>query len=223
MSAPFTPFDITCYASLYEKFQYLFEEALINEICKSSTLKTFKEDDTIIEVGDKITLIPLVVSGSVKVIREDAEGNELLLYYLETGDTCAVSITCCTKPSKSIIKAIAESDTEILFIPSEKMEEWIVSYPSWRNYVLDSYNIRFNELFDAIDNLAFNNMEERLYNYLRDKVYVTKTPKINITHLQIANDLNSSRVVISRLMKKLENEGLVIQYRNYVEVKEFMK
>ena len=98
----------------------------------------------------------------------------------------------------------------------------MVKYKSWRGFVLDSYNIRMNEMLDAIDNLAFNNMEERLYKYLREKVMITKESKIHITHFQIANELNSSRVVISRLMKKLENEGLVIQHRNYVEVKEFM-
>ncbi len=216
------PYDISCYGKLHEQFQFLFEEALFNEICKNSTLKKFKEDELILDVGEKMTHLPLVVSGSVKVMREDEEGRELLLYYLEVGDTCAVSMSCCTKPNKSIIKAIAETDVEVVFILNEKMEEWIVKYPSWRSYVLDSYNVRLNELFDSIDNLAFNNMEERLYKYLRDKVMVTKTAKLNITHFQIAVDLNSSRVVISRLMKKLENNGLITQYRNYVEVKEFI-
>jgi CRP/FNR family transcriptional regulator len=216
------PYDISCYGKLHEQFQFLFEEALINEICKNSTLKVFKEDELILDVGEKMTHLPLVVSGSVKVMREDEEGRELLLYYLEVGDTCAVSMSCCTKPNKSIIKVIAETDVEVVFIPNEKMEEWIVKYPSWRSYVLDSYNVRLNELFDSIDNLAFNNMEERLYKYLRDKVMVTKTAKLNITHFQIAVDLNSSRVVISRLMKKLENNGLITQYRNFVEVNEFI-
>lgn len=221
-TSPIIPYDISCYGKLHEQFQFLFEEALINEICKNSTLKVFKEDELILDVGEKMTHLPLVVSGSVKVMREDEEGRELLLYYLEVGDTCAVSMSCCTKPNKSIIKAIAETEVQVVFILNEKMEEWIVKYPSWRSYVLDSYNVRLNELFDSIDNLAFNNMEERLYKYLRDKVMVTKTAKLNITHFQIAVDLNSSRVVISRLMKKLENNGLITQYRNYVEVKEFI-
>ncbi|HRO07645.1 MAG TPA: Crp/Fnr family transcriptional regulator [Saprospiraceae bacterium] len=219
MSIDIIPFDVSCYSKLYEKFQYLFEEDLINEICKNSSLKKFKEDVLILDIGDKMTHIPLVVNGSVKVMREDESGRELLLYYLEVGDTCSVTMTCCTKPSKSIIKAISETDAEILFIPTELMESWIVKYPSWRSYVLDSYNVRFNELFDAIDNLAFNNMEERLINYLKDKVYVTKATRIHVTHFEIATDLNSSRVVISRLMKKLENDGLITQYRNSVEVK----
>ncbi|MBK6498928.1 MAG: Crp/Fnr family transcriptional regulator [Saprospiraceae bacterium] len=207
---------------LMDKFQYIFESELINELCKSGVVKTYKEGSTLMDIGQVLTHMPLVISGSVKVLKEDKEGNELLLYYLEYGDTCAVTMSCCTKPSKSAIKAITESDAEILFIPIEKMEEWMVKYKSWRGFVLDSYNIRMNEMLDAIDNLAFNNMEERLYKYLREKVMITKESKIHITHFQIANELNSSRVVISRLMKKLENEGLVIQHRNYVEVKEFM-
>lgn len=222
MSNTFIPFNIECYNKLHEKFQFLFEPELINEICKSGAVKIYKEGSTLMEIGQTLTHMPLVISGSVKVMKEDKEGNELLLYYLELGDTCAVTLSCCTKPSKSNIKAIAESNAEILFIPIEKMEDWMVKYHSWRGFVLDSYNVRLNEMLDAIDNLAFNNMEERLYKFLRDKVMVTKESKLHITHFQIANELHSSRVVISRLMKKLENEGLVIQHRNYVEVKEFM-
>ena len=222
MSLSNNAINSACYNKLMEKFQYVFEPELINELCKSSMVKTYKEGSTLMDIGQVLTHMPLVISGSVKVMKEDKESNELLLYYLEYGDTCAVTMSCCTKPSKSAIKAITESDAEILFIPIEKMEEWMVKYKTWRGFVLDSYNIRMNEMLDAIDNLAFNNMEERLYKYLRDKVMITKESKIHITHFQIANELNSSRVVISRLMKKLENEGLVIQHRNYVEVKEFM-
>lgn len=222
MSLSNNAINTACYNMLMDKFQYIFEPELINELCKSGVVKTYKEGSTLMDIGQVLTHMPLVISGSVKVLKEDKEGNELLLYYLEYGDTCAVTMSCCTKPSKSAIKAITESDAEILFIPIEKMEEWMVKYKSWRGFVLDSYNIRMNEMLDAIDNLAFNNMEERLYKYLREKVMITKESKIHITHFQIANELNSSRVVISRLMKKLENEGLVIQHRNYVEVKEFM-
>lgn len=222
MTTTFTPFNINCYNKLYDKFQFLFEAELINEICMTGNVRSFKEGTTIMDIGQMLTHMPLVITGSVKIMKEDKEGNELLLYYLELGDTCAVTLSCCTKPTKSAIKAVTESDAELLFIPVEKMEEWMIRYKSWRSFVLDSYNVRMNEMLDAIDNLAFNNMEERLYKYLRDKVMVTKESKLHTTHFEIANDLHSSRVVISRLMKKLENEGLVIQHRNYVEVKEFM-
>jgi CRP/FNR family transcriptional regulator len=185
-------------------------------------VRTFKEGTLILDIGQLLSQMPLVISGSVKIMKEDKEGNELLLYYLELGDTCAVTLSCCTKPTKSTIKAISETDVELLFIPIEKMEEWMIKYKSWRSFVMDSYNYRLQEMLDAIDNLVFHNMDERLYKYLRDKVMVTKSSKLHTTHFQIANDLHSSRVVISRVMKKLENEGLIIQHRNYVEVKEFM-
>lgn len=217
-----TPFNISCYNKLYEKFQFLFEQELINEICMCGQVRTFKEGTLILDIGQLLSQMPLVISGSVKIMKEDKEGNELLLYYLELGDTCAVTLSCCTKPTKSTIKAISETDVELLFIPIEKMEEWMIKYKSWRSFVMDSYNYRLQEMLDAIDNLVFHNMDERLYKYLRDKVMVTKSSKLHTTHFQIANDLHSSRVVISRVMKKLENEGLIIQHRNYVEVKEFM-
>jgi len=222
MQPTFTPFNAPCFNTLFERFQYLFEPELINEICISGDIRKFKEDTTIMDIGQTLSHMPLVISGSVKIMKEDKEGNDLLLYYLELGDTCAVTMSCCTRPTKSSIKAVTESDAELLFIPIDKMEDWMVRYSSWRSFVLESYNSRLNEMLDAIDNLAFNNMEERLYKYLRDKVMVTKASKLHITHHQIANELHSSRVVISRIMKKLENEGLVTQYRNYVEVKEFM-
>jgi CRP/FNR family transcriptional regulator len=175
------------------------------------------------DIGETLTHMPLVLSGSIKIMKEDKDGNELLLYYLELGDTCAVTLSCCTKPSKSSIKAITESDSEIVFIPVDKMEDWMVRYKSWREFVLESYNQRLNEMLDAIDNLAFNNMEERIYKYLRDKAMVNREPKLQVTHAEIATDLHSSRVVISRIMKKLENEGKIKQHRNFVEVKEFMR
>jgi CRP/FNR family transcriptional regulator len=222
MKPDFIPIDIGCYNKLFEKFEFLFEAELINEICSVGMVRNYKEGDVLMDIGQQLTHMPLVITGSLKIMTEDKEGDELLLYYLELGDTCAVTLSCCTKPTKSQIKAIAEINSEVLFIPVNKMEDWMIKYKTWRSFVLESYNYRLNEMLQAIDNLAFNNMEERLYKYLRDKVLVTKEAKINITHFQIANDLHSSRVVISRLMKKLENDGKVTQHRNFVEVREFL-
>jgi len=165
--------------------------------------------------------MPLVLSGSLKVMTEDKQGDELLLYYLELGDTCAMTLNCCSRAAKSSISALAEEHSEILLIPVQHMEEWMVKYKSWRDFVLESYNGRFGEMLDAIDNLAFNNMEERLVRYLRDRAMVKHNGELKITHFQIANDLHSSRVVISRLMKKLEKDGIIRQQRNLVEVLEF--
>jgi len=216
----FTPFDIKCYNKLYEKFQYLFEAELINDICANGQVRVFKPDHTLIDIGDTINQMPLVISGSIKILTEDEEGNDLLLYYLELGDTCAVTLNCCTKRTKSTIRAITETESEILFVPIEKMDEWMVKYKTWRAYVLDSYNGRLNEMLEAIDNLVFNSMEERLEKYLKDKAWITKSDTLNISHAQIAQDLHSSRVVVSRLMKKLEKQGFITQSRNQVVVKD---
>ena len=205
-----------------DQFSFLFEDELITELMEVGQLKQINEGEILMDIGQKITHIPIIVNGSIKILSEDEEGHELLLYYLELGDTCAMTLNCCTKETKSSIRAITEMPSQILFIPVQKMEEWMVKYKTWRNFILESYNSRLNEMLESIDNLAFHNMEERLYKYLRDKVYVNHNPELNITHSEIANDLNSSRVVISRLMKKLELDDKIQQHRNRVEVKEFM-
>lgn len=212
----FIPFDLACFSSLKERFQYLFEEELINEICRYGQQKHFEEDEILIDIGEKITFMPLVLEGSIKIMTEDADGQELLLYYLELGDTCAVTLNCCTKKSKSTIRAISETHTEILFIPIEKMDEWMVKYPTWRRYVLDSYNERLNEMLASIDTIVFHSMEERILKYLKDKALITRNKKLEIAHSDIANDLHTSRVVVSRIMKKLEKQGELKQARGSV-------
>ena len=164
----FIPFDIKCYNKLYEKFQFLFEAELINEICESGMLRRYDQDETLIDIGDLITHMPLVISGSIKVMTQDSKGDELLLYYLEFGDTCAVTLNCCTRKKKSTVHAITESTTEVLFIPVEKMEEWMSKYKSWQNFILSSYHERMSELLEAIDTIAFLKMDQRLFKYLKD-------------------------------------------------------
>lgn len=218
----FIPFDIKCYNRLYERFSYLFEPELINEICANGQLRSFREDEVLVDIDDVITHMPLVVTGSIKIMTEDKEGAELLLYYLELGDTCAVTINCCTKASKSTVRAIAETNAEILFVPVGLMENWMIKYKSWRSFILDSYNSRLNEMVSAIDNIVFNSLEQRLEKYLRDKAWITKSASLDISHREIANDLHSSRVVISRLMKKLEKNNVISQSRHRVDFIEFM-
>lgn len=219
----FIPFDIKCYSKLEERFQAIFEPRLINEICQNGNLRVYKPDETIIDIGMLITHMPLVISGSVKVLTEDAKGDELLLYYLELGETCAVTLNCCTRKSKSTVRAITETETELLFVPVEKMDEWMVKYASWRAYVMESYNERLNEMVSAIDNIVFNSLEERLKRYIKDKAWMAKSAVLNISHQDIANELYASRVAVSRLMKKLEGENFIEQLRNKIVVVEYNK
>jgi CRP/FNR family transcriptional regulator len=195
-----------------------FEEALINELIKVGVQKKLNAGDVLMEVGDDVLKMPLLLDGAVKILRPDSNGDEILLYFIESGDTCAMSFNCCMGNSKSKIRAIAETETLILLIPKEKMDEWLVKYKSWRSYILESYQTRLNEVLGALDMLAFKKMDERLLAYLQDKTKINHDTRLHITHHEIANDLNTSRVVISRLLKKLENNKDVILHRKHIDV-----
>ena len=203
---------------LHQTYGLLFEEALLNEIEQVALLKEFNEGDVIIDFGDKILKMPLLLSGAIKILREDFDEGELLLYFIEKGDTCSMSMTCCIGETKSEIKAVAETKGKLVMIPVMYMELWLGKYKSWRNYVFNSYNNRLKEMLNAIDSLAFMNMDERLLNYLLEKSKINRSREINATHQDIAYDLNTSRVVISRLLKALENEGKIKLHRAYIEI-----
>jgi CRP/FNR family transcriptional regulator len=205
---------------LTTNFGYLFEEDLIAEIQELGVPKEFKEDSTIIEVGDYIISMPLLVSGAIKILREDENGEELVLYYLEKGDTCAMTLSCCMGQTKSKIRAVAETNVELIMLPKEKMAEWLGKYKTWQAYILQTYHNRMDELLEALDTIAFLKMDERLFKYLKDKAMVTHNDLLNVTHKQISEDLHTSRVVISRLLKKLENENKIELFRNSIKVLE---
>lgn len=204
-----TPAQENCIKEISEQFHYLFDEEVIEEICKVGERKSIPADEMIIDVGDRVNFLPLILSGTIKIMTEDKQGDELLLYYLEFGDTCAVTINCCTRQSKSSIRAISETAVEMIVIPIEYLDSWMAKHQSWRNFILESYNSRLNEMIDALDNIVFNSLEDRVKKYIKEKVYITRSEDLDITHADIANDLHSSRVVISRIMKKLEKEGYI--------------
>lgn len=203
---------------LRTSYNHIFEEALLKEILEVGSLKNVPEGHTLMEIGSYIKGIPLIISGVIKVLREDNNGDELLLYYLEHGETCSVTMTCCMGHTKSEIKATAETETQLIMIPVQNMEIWTSKYKSWRNFVFESYHTRLNELLYAVDSIAFDNMDKRLINYLKEKVRVNISNSIKSTHQEIAHDLNSSRVVISRLLKKLESAGYLTLHRNYIQI-----
>jgi CRP/FNR family transcriptional regulator len=206
---------------LQQKFNQILDEKLLNEIFETGIYKEFKKDDIIIDINQPLNYIPLLLAGNIKILREDDHGNELLLYFLEAGDTCAMSLTCCLKTSKSNIRAVAESDSSLIMIPVIKIHDWFHTNASWRNFILDAYQIRFNEMLETIDTLAFMKMDERVFKYLIDKVKLSASTSLEIKHNDVADDLNTSRVVISRILKQLENENKIKLSRNKIEVIQF--
>lgn len=206
---------------LEEYYNVVFEPELLDEIAEVGTYKFVKENELLLDIGDEFHQIPLMLTGAIKISRETNAGEEIVLYFLERGDTCTITFGSGLQSSRSKVRGVAEKDSEIIFIPVEKLEEWMVKYPTWRSFVIDSYNIRLNEMLEAIDTLAFMKMDQRLFKYLIDKVQIMRSTTLNTTHQEIAVDLNTSRVVISRLLKQLENEGKIKLYRNKIEVVDF--
>ena len=206
---------------LEEYYNVVFEKELLDEIAEVGTYRKVKENELLLDIGDQFHQIPLMLTEAIKISRETSSGEEIVLYFLERGDTCTITFGSGLQSSKSKVRGVAEKDSEIIFIPVEKLEEWMVTYPSWRSFVIDSYNIRLNEMLEAIDTLAFMKMDQRLFKYLIDKVQIMRSTTLNTTHQEIAVDLNTSRVVISRLLKQLENEGKIKLYRNKIEVLDF--
>lgn len=203
---------------LKEAYGFIFEDELIEEINSVGKLQFIGAGEKIIEIGDYVKMMPLLIEGAIKIMREDKEGDELLLYFLERGDTCAMTLSCCLGQTKSEIRAIAERDTKLIMIPIEKMEEWTSKYKTWRDFVFESYHARLSEMLDTIDTIAFMNMDQRLMKYLLDKAKINQSEIIAATHQQIAYDLHTSRVVISRLLKKLEIDGKIKLQRNSIEI-----
>lgn len=204
--------------SIFKTYGGIFEKGLLEEISNTAKIIAFKEGDALINIGQYIKSMPLLIDGVIKIMREDFDAGELLLYFLEKGDTCSMTLSCCIGEKKSEIKAIAETDGLVAMLPIQKMEEWLSRYHSWRSFVFQSYNNRFQELLNTIDNIAFMKMDERLYSYLLEKSKLSNSKTIEKTHQEIANELNSSRVVISRLLKVLEKEGKILLSRNSIQL-----
>lgn len=203
---------------LTQDFHHIFEPELLAEIESYGQLKTAHDEDVILNYGDIVRNMPLVLSGSIKVLRQNDQGQELLLYFINPLESCAMTFTCCMQQFPSEIKAVAEGDVEFISLPVRLMDEWLVKYPTWKSFVMKTIRTRFTELLNTLDQVAFMKMDERLENYLRTRSEKSGSRVINVSHEEIAQDLASSRVVISRLLKKMENDGRLLLYRNQIKL-----
>ena len=194
------------------------EPALLKEMAEVGEMKNFKEGDILMRTGQYIRATMLIVDGLVKIYREDEEGGEFFMYYLDAGKACALSMICAIRQETSEITAKADSDTTVLSIPLSYMDKWMLQYRSWYQFALGSYRERFEELLQVIDHIAFRNMDERLVFYLKRHQQQLKTNILPLTHTEIAQELNSSREVITRLLKKLSEKGMVKVNRQAIEV-----
>lgn len=193
------------------------EEELYNEILEHATIKKVKAGDVLLRIGQTIRHTILIIDGIVKLYREDEEGHEFFIYNLSAGQACSLSMVCAVRQETSEVLAKAVTDATIITIPFEYMEKWMAEYKSWYQFVIVSYRDRFEELLRTIDAIAFRKLDQRLESYLTEQA-AKLGPNLKITHQEIANDLNSSREVVSRLLKKMEAKNWLIIHRNSIEL-----
>ena len=199
---------------------YLAEPALHTELVRIGALYRFKAGEVLQEPGQAVRMLPLITAGRIKVSRVDAEGRHLFLYYLESGESCTMTFSCCMAERTSEIQAVVEEDAEIVGLPPGLSDEWIGRYPSWRRFVLRSYDERLRELVTTVNDVAFAQLDERLVAYLRKRAELTADGVVRASHQEIAADLNATRESTSRLLKTLERRGVVRLERQRVTVVE---
>jgi len=194
------------------------EKELLSEIIKVTDIKTIPKDEVIVRSGQNIRSAILVITGLVKIFREDEDGNEYFMYYLDEGKACAISLVCALGVGTSGVRARAVAESTILIVPPHYVDEWIGKYKTWAQFAINSYRERFEELLQIIDHIAFRNMDERLVFYLGRHREKLGTSIVATSFTEIAQELNSSREVISRLMKKLSEKGVVKLHGSHIEI-----
>ncbi|ELI6455781.1 Crp/Fnr family transcriptional regulator [Flavobacterium psychrophilum] len=194
-----------------------FSNALIEDINANAIDQSFVVGDVVMRTGQYIKNTILVLSGSIKIYREDADGGEFFMYYLQSGQACAISMICATKNEQSQIMAKVVEDTELVMIPLTLMNKWMMEHRSWYEFVIDTYRSRFEEVLEVVNSIAFKAMDERLEFYLKRHKDTCGCLNLKLSHQEIATDLNTSREVISRLLKKLEQRGVLKLQRNHIE------
>jgi CRP/FNR family transcriptional regulator, anaerobic regulatory protein len=196
-----------------------FSSELLLEIEANNTTKLVKAGEIIMRTGQYIKNTVLVTKGRIKVYREGEDGGEFFMYYLQPGQACAISMVCATKNEKSQIMAKVDEDAELVMVPLLLMDKWMMEHRCWYEFVIDTYRSRFEEVLELIDNIAFRAMDERLEFYLKRHQESCGCKDLKLSHQEIGNDLNTSREVISRLLKKMEQRGLLKLHRNHIELR----
>ena len=193
------------------------DQKLLEEIDKYCRHKQLDKDQVMMSPGDDVVFVPIVVRGAVRVMRQNEQGQEVFLYHIYPGETCAMALNCCQAGRKSMIKAVAEDETEIIQVPVKLIDEWS-KYPEWRAFINTTYGSRFTELLNVIDLIAFSNMDKQLLHYLNERSRALNTKALYITHQEIADELHTHREAISRLLRTMEEKNLVKLGRHTIEL-----
>ncbi|MCB0667008.1 MAG: Crp/Fnr family transcriptional regulator [Saprospiraceae bacterium] len=201
------------------QFPHINQASLRSEILNKSDFFTAKKGELILNFNQVISSVPLVLSGSIKILRNDTGGREILLYYVRPGECCAMTLSSGLKEEASLIRAIAQTDVQMLLLPVRFLPDFSKNYPAWNDFVLHTFTQRFDEIIELVDDLSFHHVDHRLLKYLKEKSELLETPVLSISHLEIASEINTSREVVSRLLKKMEKEGILELARERIVLK----
>tara|TARA_R110002020_G_scaffold921_7_gene4580 strand:- start:5607 stop:6272 length:666 start_codon:yes stop_codon:yes gene_type:complete len=207
-------------AEFKESLPVFTDPDLVDQILNKGQLMKLDAGKVLMEPGQFMKMVPIVLEGSIKISRMDDEGRELFLYYLDAGETCALSLTCCSASKPSEIKAVVEEDATIISIPIAAIDQFSNDYKQWKDFVTNTYQNRFQEMLFALDAVAFKRMDERLMGYIVKKMKQLKTNELHTTHQEIANELTTSREVVSRLLKQLEKKKWIELGRNVIYIRD---
>jgi CRP/FNR family transcriptional regulator, anaerobic regulatory protein len=196
----------------------LFHTLLNEEVYQTGQIKSFPAGTVIVNLHAYIKSIPIVLSGSIKVIQTDEEDQEILLYYIKPGESCIMSFLAGIHNNTSKIKAVVEEDAELLLIPVNKASEWIRKFPEWTDFIFTLYQKRFEELLEVVNAVAFQKLDARLLQLLNQKSSLFQSKEIAVTHQQLADELGTAREAVSRVLKQMENEKLVSLSRNKISL-----
>lgn len=201
-------------------FPDFVEPGLQQVMANEGRVHQFREGDVIMDYGGYVRMLPLILSGTIKISRLADDGTEILLYYLSRGESCTMTFSCCMHSKRSEIRAVAEEDTTIFALPHQRLDQWMMNYKSWKNYVMLAYDQRMNELIHTVDQVTFHALDERLLQYITKRAAIHDDRTISTTHQQIADDLHVSREAVSRLLKGFERKGMIKLGRNLITVTE---
>ncbi|HEX5001681.1 MAG TPA: Crp/Fnr family transcriptional regulator [Bacteroidia bacterium] len=199
-------------------YSSIFESSLLKEIEEKSMTFSANAGQGLIKMNQPITVVPLMISGILKVSRENEAGQDLVLYYVKPGEGCAMTLSCGMMSQPSQVKGTAEEDLSMLCVPVQVMEEWMLKYPSWKKFVMGTIVNEYIAIIKSVDDITFKKMDERLINFMKEKSKLSGSLLINLSHQQIADEMGTNRVVISRLLKKLENDKKLLLFRNQIKL-----
>lgn len=208
----------SAHAALRRLFPAFDQSELVDWLVQQSQVRDFEAGVRLMQVNGIVRSIPLVLAGSIKVAREDTEGREIFLYYIQPGETCAMTLSACYKGQTSRVNAVTQEPSTLLLLPASLIHEATRRFPAWQRFAFDSFGYRFDELLDTLESVVFQQLDERLKKYLLEKAAVMQSNRLQISQQQIADDLNASREVISRLIRQFEQKGFLRHARGVIEI-----